>query len=173
MTTISAISRLYRFIVGTICVYSAQGARNVIQVTALSLQAGLKAATLTAMSAASYDKLFTWTTFLFKWTDRNIPHTHTAQATEVSLRFTCPVFNSLRLSGAYMRQYNIPTLLQIMACRLFGAKALSEPMLSYCRLDHYEYMSVKSLKFKGFHSRNSTLKCCLRNVAHFVSFSMC
>ena len=30
---------------------------------------------------------------------------------------------------------NIATLLQIMACRVFGAKPLSTPMLSYCQLD--------------------------------------
>ena len=36
-----------------------------------------------------------------------------------------------------------------MACRLFGAKPLPEPMLPYCRLDPKEYISVKfSLKFK-------------------------
>ena len=37
--------------------------------------------------------------------------------------------NSLRPSDAYMRQQDKPTLVQIMACRLFGAKPLSEPML--------------------------------------------
>ena len=51
--------------------------------------------------------------------------------------------NSLRPSDAYMRQYNIPALLQIMACRLFGAKPLSEPMLPYCQLDPKEHILVK------------------------------
>ena len=41
----------------------------------------------------------------------------------------CLTFNPLRPSDAYMRQYNIPTLVQIMACRMLGAKPLSEPML--------------------------------------------
>ena len=64
-------------------------------------------------------------------------------------------FNSLRPSNAYMRQYNIPTLLQIMACRLCGAKPFSETMLPYCQLDPKEHISVKLyLKFKSFHSRN-------------------
>ena len=35
--------------------------------------------------------------------------------------------NSLRPSDAYMRQCNMPPLLQIMACRMFG-----EAMLEYC-----------------------------------------
>ena len=42
------------------------------------------------------------------------------------------IINSLRPRDAYMRQETRPPLLQIMACRLFGAKPLSEPMLEYC-----------------------------------------
>ena len=38
-------------------------------------------------------------------------------------------------SAAYMRQRIGPALVQIMACRLFGAKPLSKPMLGYCQLD--------------------------------------
>ena len=38
-------------------------------------------------------------------------------------------------SAAYMRQWIGPALVQIMACRLFGAKPLSKPMLDYCQLD--------------------------------------
>ena len=75
----------------------------------------------------------------------------------------------------YMRQYHchIPTLLQIMACRLFGTKPLSEPMLPYCQLDHKVHISVKfHSKFKRFHSRNCTRKC-LWNVVHFVAASVC
>ena len=40
--------------------------------------------------------------------------------------------NSLRPSDAYMRRWTGSSLVQIMACRLFGAKPLSEPMLEYC-----------------------------------------
>ena len=40
--------------------------------------------------------------------------------------------NSSPPSAAYMRQWTGPALVQIMACRLFGAKPLSEPMLEYC-----------------------------------------
>ena len=35
-----------------------------------------------------------------------------------------------------------------MACCLFGAKPLSEPMLPYCQLDPKKHISVKNLKFK-------------------------
>ena len=36
--------------------------------------------------------------------------------------------NTLRQSDVYMRQQTRPSLFQIMACRLFGAKPLYEPM---------------------------------------------
>ena len=42
--------------------------------------------------------------------------------------------NTLRPSDAYMIYVSVsyPSLVQIMACRLAGAKPLSEPMLEYC-----------------------------------------
>ena len=45
-------------------------------------------------------------------------------------------FYSYSPSAAYMRQWIWSALLQIMACRLFGAKPLSETMLGNCQLDH-------------------------------------
>ena len=43
-----------------------------------------------------------------------------------------------------------------MACRLFGAKPLSEPKLLYCQLDHMEHISSKLyLKFKDFIQGNA------------------
>ena len=74
-----------------------------------------------------------------------------------------------------MRQYNIPTLLPIMDCRLFGAKPLSEIMLPYGQLDTKEHNSVKYyLKFKRFHSRKfyiskkCILKRHLKQVGNFI-----
>ena len=50
-----------------------------------------------------------------------------------------------------MRECNIPTLVQIMACRMFGTKPLCEPMLPYCQLDPKEHISMKFYsKFKIF-----------------------
>ena len=54
------------------------------------------------------------------------------------------IINSLRPSAAYMHQQSMPSLVQIMACHLDGAKPLSEPMLEYCQLDSWEQTSVKS-----------------------------
>ena len=53
------------------------------------------------------------------------------------------VVNSSPPSAAYMRQWTGPSLVQVMACRLFGAKPLPEPMLAYCQLDSKEQTSVK------------------------------
>ena len=38
-------------------------------------------------------------------------------------------------NDAYMRPVPGSTFVQVMACRLFGAKPLSDPMLPYCQLD--------------------------------------
>ena len=59
-------------------------------------------------------------------------------------------------------------LVQIMACRLDGAKPLSEPMLTYCQLDPKEHISMRfHLKFIYSHSRKCVWKCRLRNGGHF------
>ena len=47
------------------------------------------------------------------------------------------------LSNDYLGQWTGSALLQIMACRLFGAKPLPEAMLAYCKLGHKEQISVK------------------------------
>ena len=58
-------------------------------------------------------------------------------------------------SASYMPQWIGLALIQIMACRLFGAMPLSEPMLEFCELDPWEQISVKSYsKFIHFHSQN-------------------
>ena len=44
---------------------------------------------------------------------------------------------------AYMRQYTQQGLVQVMACRLFGAKPLPEPKLTYCQLEPKEQTSMK------------------------------
>ena len=84
----------------------------------------------------------------------------------------CPLLqrwiNSSTPSVAYMLQWIGSALVQIMACRLFGAKPLPEPMLTYCQLNHWEETSVKSeWKFKTFHSWKCTWKCRLWNGGHF------
>ena len=63
-------------------------------------------------------------------------------------------------SAAYMHQWIGSALVQIMACRLFGAKPLPEPILAYCQLDYWEYISVKfESKLYNFHSRKCNSKC--------------
>ena len=70
------------------------------------------------------------------------------------------MLNSFPPSATYMRQWMGSALLQIMARRLFGAKPLSEPMLSYCQLDSWEHISVKfELEFDHFHARKCIWTC--------------
>ena len=56
---------------------------------------------------------------------------------------TDPSFTSSTTSVAYMRRWTGVALVQIMACRLFGVKPLSEPVLGNCQLDPKEQTSVK------------------------------
>ena len=72
-------------------------------------------------------------------------------------------------SATYMCRCIGSALGKVMACRLFGAKPLPEPMLIYCKLDLAEQTSVKfGSKYKTFHSRTCVWKCRLRNGVHFV-----
>ena len=58
-------------------------------------------------------------------------------------------FSPLGQSDAYIRQQNIPLLVQKLACR---AKLLSAPMLPYRQLDPKEHISVIFIKFKRVHT---------------------
>ena len=70
-------------------------------------------------------------------------------------------FNSSRLNE-YIREYTRPSLVQIMACHLIGAKP-------YCSSDHCEHTSVKSKsKYNNFYTRKCIWKCSLQNGSHFV-----
>ena len=62
-------------------------------------------------------------------------------------------------SAAHMSQWIGSALVQIMACRLFGVKPLSKPMLGYCQLDCQEQTSVKlNLEFLWFSFKKIHLK---------------
>ena len=61
-----------------------------------------------------------------------------------------------------------------MACRLFGAKQLSESIVAYCWLYPWEQISVKfEVKYISFHTCKLTKKSRLQNGGYFVSASMC
>ena len=63
-----------------------------------------------------------------------------------------------RQSDAYMRQQTRLSLAQIMACPLFGPKLLSEPILTYLRLDHKEKTSAR-YQWKSKHFQENYWKC--------------
>ena len=76
-------------------------------------------------------------------------------------------------STAYMRQCTWLSLVQVMACRLFGAKSLAEPMLFYRQSDPWEQVSVK-LEFEFYHFHwiwIDNIIC--QDGGHFVCASMC
>ena len=50
-------------------------------------------------------------------------------------------------SAACMRQEIGSALVQIMVCRLFGAKPLSKPMMGYCQLQPGEQILIKLQNF--------------------------
>ena len=61
-----------------------------------------------------------------------------------------------------------------MACRLFGTKPLSEPMLPYFQLDpkkHLKWNFVSNSKV--FIQENALKNASLQNGGHFVSASIC
>ena len=76
--------------------------------------------------------------------------------------YVLDLLSSSSPSAAYMHQWTVSALVQVMTCRLFGAKPLPELMLIYCQLDSWEQISVKlGLEFSNFHSRKCIWKCCL------------
>ena len=64
-------------------------------------------------------------------------------------------FNSSPPTAAYMLQWMGPALVQIMVCRLFGAKPLSKPKLGYCQLNPKEATTVKFQNTKLFIHENA------------------
>ena len=59
------------------------------------------------------------------------------------LRIYSKLHNTLRPGDSYMRQWTGSSLVQIMACCLFGAMTLSKPILAFCQLEFREPISVK------------------------------
>ena len=71
----------------------------------------------------------------YSFGDRKISPKHTNCLIMTQIAFISPfkrnrlAFNSSPPSGAHLRQWIGSLLVEIMACRLFGAKPLSQPML--------------------------------------------
>ena len=82
--------------------------------------------------------------------------------------------NSSPPSAAYLHQRTGSALVQIMACRLFGAKPLPEPMLAYCQLNSWEHISMKfEPEFYHFHSRKCIWTCRLPKWQPFCQGGWC
>ena len=60
-----------------------------------------------------------------------------------------------------------------MACRLFGAKPLPEPILAYCQLVSSEQISMKfEPEFYHFHPKNEFENALCQNGVHIVQGEM-
>ena len=83
-------------------------------------------------------------------------------------------FNTFPPSAAYMRQWIGSALVQVMACRLFSAKPLPEPMLVYCQLNSRKQISVKfEFEFYHFHlKKNASETFVCQNGGPFVQGEM-
>ena len=63
-----------------------------------------------------------------------------------------------------MRQWTGSSLVQVIECRLFGAKPLPESKLADCQLYCWKQVSVKfEFEFYHFRARKCISKCCLPN----------
>ena len=77
----------------------------------------------------------------------------------VAYQKAIPLTN-LPLVPHLMRQWKVSPLVQIMACRLVGAKPFPEPRMVYCQLDAQEQVSMKlESEFYHFHSIKCVWKC--------------
>ena len=72
------------------------------------------------------------------WSPEYHFHTGGFHSLWISVPLLALSVNPLRPSDPLMRRQTSSTLVQIMACRLFGAKPLSKPMLTYCQLEPWE-----------------------------------
>ena len=68
----------------------------------------------------------------------------------------CLPKHSLKLDDVHRNQWSQSSLLQVMACFLFGTKSLPEPMLTYWQLGPKKHISVKN---KKMHLKMLAVKC--------------
>ena len=71
--------------------------------------------------------------------------------------------------NSYMRQWIGPSLVQVMACDIFGAEPLPEPMLPYWSVDSVG-TNFSKVEFESyhFHSRKCISNAICQNGGHFV-----
>ena len=82
--------------------------------------------------------------------------------------FIKATINPLRDIDACMRQQAMPSLVQIMAWRLFGAKPSSEPMVAYCKLTPKNKFIQISIKTRIFSLKNASEVIVCKMAAIFV-----
>ena len=84
------------------------------------------------------------------------------------------LINSMQPGDAYMRHWTGSSLVQEMACHLFGTKPSPEPMLTYCQIYLYHQTSIRlELKVKYFTLKKITFQNVPSNVAAILFQSKC
>ena len=91
-----------------------------------------------SISSCRYNNIGSHWYWLSLITKRRVSYHNTVLANWIDF------INSFPPSAAYMRQWIWSTLVQIMACRLFGAKPLCKSMLGYCQLDPRQKNSMRN-----------------------------
>ena len=102
------------------------------------------------------------------WRNSDISITSRVRCVNVPSFHDSPCWGQLISPNApFIRQWTGSTLVQVMVCRLSGAKPLPEPMLPCCRLGPHEQLSWNfESKYETFHSWKCTWKRRLRNDGH-------
>ena len=96
------------------------------------------------LTTLQYLKIISWWTMLKR--QQNVYSIKYAQLTHLPVMLHISVSESV--------------LVQVMDCRLFGAKPFSKLMLVYCQLDSWEQISVKfESEYYHFHSRKCIWNC--------------
>ena len=84
-----------------------------------------------------------------------------------TITIASPNINSSSSSASYLHQWTGSAAVQVMACHLFNAKPLPEPMLPFCQLDLLKTSVKFESKYKTFHSWKWIWKCHLGNGRRF------
>ena len=77
------------------------------------------------------------------------------------------------LNDAYMRPPSRPSLVQIIACHLFGAKPLSEPTLAYYQMDLRKIFQWNLNKNTSILIRENAFENTVRKMAAILSRPQC
>ena len=80
---------------------------------------------------------------MYTYTHEVVAFIHVIKSLKHIRTQTCQHIKTLGPSGAYMRHWDKPSMVQIKTSRLISAKQLSKPILTNRQLDFWEQISMK------------------------------